>query len=84
MLPGDPGFNEILATPPPSWRQVASNLSGEFAFIVRANTGLLEPVSYDDLDEYIEGGEYDERLEVIDDDDLEYDLEEEEELLLYC
>lgn len=71
ILPGDPEFNEILATPPPNWGQVAARLSGEFAFVARADSGILEPVSMRELDDYIEGGEYDMRLEQLDDEDLQ-------------
>lgn len=71
ILPGDPEFDEILATPPPNWREVAANLSGEFAFAARAGSGILEPVSMRELDDYIEGGEYDDRLAELDDEDFE-------------
>lgn len=62
ILPGDPEFSATLATPPPNWRQVAANLSGEYAFVARTGSGLLEPVSFRELDEYLDGGEYDERM----------------------
>jgi hypothetical protein len=65
ILPGDPEFNLTLATPPPNWRQVAEQLSGEYAFVARAGSGMLEPVSFRELDEYLDGGEYDDRLEEI-------------------
>lgn len=65
ILPGDPEFNATLATPPPNWRQVAASLSGEYAFVARTGSGLLEPVSFRELDEYLEGGEYDERMDEI-------------------
>lgn len=71
ILPGDPEFSETLATPPPNWREIAARLSGEFAFVARSQSGILEPVSLSELDEYIEGGEYDERLEELGEDDLE-------------
>jgi hypothetical protein len=65
ILPGDPEFNLTLATPPPNWRQVAERLSGEYAFVARAGSGMLEPVSFGELDEYLDGGEYDERMSEI-------------------
>lgn len=77
ILPGDPEFDLTLATPPPHWQQEAARLGGEFAFIVRADSGLLEPCSFAELDEYLEGGEYDERLTFIgDDDDEEFSLDD--------
>ncbi|MCU0525163.1 MAG: hypothetical protein MUF72_10090 [Elainella sp. Prado103] len=74
ILPGDPEFNLALATPPPNWQQEAARWGGEFAFIVRAESGLLEPCSFAELDEYLEGGEYDERLATIDDDEEAFDF----------
>jgi len=71
ILPGDPEFSETLATPPPNWREVAARLSGEFAFVAKADSGILQPVSMRELDDYIEGGEYDERLEQLGDEDFE-------------
>lgn len=67
ILPGDPEFDVTLATPPPNWRTVAAQ-SSNFAFVVRAGSELLEPVSMADLEDYLEGGEYDERLGEIGDD----------------
>lgn len=66
LLPGDPEFDRALATPPPNWRQFAAN-QPSFAFVARAGSGILEPVSMADLEDYIEGGEYDERLDEIED-----------------
>lgn len=61
ILPGDPDFDATLAIPPPTWRAVASR-SPQFAFVARAGSGLLEPVTMAELEDYLEGGEYDERL----------------------
>lgn len=63
ILPGDPLFQATLdwATPP-DWRAVAAQHGGDLAFVVRADTGLMEPVSLPELDEYLEGGEYEMRL----------------------
>jgi len=59
LLPGDPGFKEILATPPPT-------AGADVAFVVRpGGNGLIEGVSLDALDDYLQSGEYDERLEEI-------------------
>lgn len=70
ILPGDPGFYETLGNLPPNWGQVAANTSGDFSLIARAGTGILEAVSTQEVEEYLWGGEYDERLlEMGDDDD---------------
>lgn len=74
ILPGDPDFDSTLALPPPNWRRFAES-TPDFAFVARAGSGLLEPVSMADLDEYLEGGEYDDRLEEIGEaDELEFDF----------
>ena len=61
MTPSNPQFDWILNTsPPPGWKNsVNSDFQG--FFIVRADTGLMEPAWGAELDEYIEGGELDER-----------------------
>jgi hypothetical protein len=56
LLPGQPGFNEILATPPP-------DPGREFNYIVRpGSSGVAEIASEAELTEYLNSGEYDERL----------------------
>lgn len=61
LLPGDPEFERTLGTvlPPAAPGQV---------FIVRAGSSILEPATPDEVDEYLLGGEYDERLEELGDD----------------
>lgn len=61
MLPGDPGFEETLMTPRPDWRTVANCDGDSYAFVV-GEDGLARPVTSSELEEYMEGGEYDERL----------------------
>ncbi|MBD2090979.1 hypothetical protein H6F67_14075 [Microcoleus sp. FACHB-1515] len=75
LLPGDPEFNRVLATPPPNWRHFAQS-TPDFAFVARAGSGILEPVSIADLEDYLEGGEYDDRLEEIGEgeDELDFDF----------
>lgn len=58
LLPQDPSFYEILATPPPSKGQGAN-------FVCRAGSDVAEEVNEEELDEYLEGGEYDQRLQDI-------------------
>jgi hypothetical protein len=71
LLPGDPEFEKTLGqTLPPDWRVKAEQLSGDFGLIAHAETGLLEAVSFAELDEYVYGGEYDIRLSEIETDDF--------------
>jgi hypothetical protein len=63
ILPGDPEFDRTLASPPPNWRQLQAKYSGEMAFVARSGSGILEPVSRRELDDYLEGGEYAQRLQ---------------------
>lgn len=66
ILPGDPEFYATLGTTlPPS--------PPGSAYIVRAGSLLLEPATQEEIDEYLLGGEYDERLS-------EMEPEEDEEL----
>jgi hypothetical protein len=73
ILPGHPFFDDYLySTLPPNWRDYAYR-NPDFAFVVRPNgSGLLEAVNEEELDDYLESGEYDERLTEIKDDDLIY------------
>lgn len=67
MLPTDEGFTEILHSSLP----IGSSLSD--CFVVRADSGVLEAVNATEMSEYAFGGEYDERLSLMgDDDDLEF------------
>ena len=62
ILPGDPEFDLTLGTSLPlDWNQHSS----EFAFVARAGSGILETVSMDELEDYLYGGEYDDRLQEI-------------------
>ena len=58
LLPSDPGFYEILATPPPTKGQGVN-------FVCRSGQDVAEEVSEGELTEYLEGGEYDQRLQDI-------------------
>lgn len=64
-LPGDPGFEETLLTPRPDWQQVAARDGDTYAYVV-GEDGLARPVTSSELEEYLEGGEYLERLIQID------------------
>jgi hypothetical protein len=64
ILPGDPLFDATLGMVLPP-----SPLSTEVCFVARAGSGILEPVTAAQAREYLLGGEYDERLAEIDDED---------------
>lgn len=71
IYPGDPEFDYYLgATLPPDWQQSPLVESGSHAFVARSGSGLLEPVTQQELDDYMYGGEYEERLEQLGDDEL--------------
>lgn len=56
LLPGMPGFQETLASPPPDPGQ-------DYAYVVRPGAaGVPECVTEDGLNEYLKGGEYEARL----------------------
>jgi hypothetical protein len=62
MTPDSPFFYPILqSNPPPGWRSsIASEHSG--VFVCDSQTGMLRTASEGELDEYLEGGEYDEAV----------------------
>lgn len=64
ILPGDPEFHFTLGTvtPPAAPDQV---------FIVRSGSLIMEPATPEEVDEYLQSGEYDQRLVEMDDDDSE-------------
>lgn len=53
MVPSDPGFYQILHNPHLSSQKAAF-------WLVRADTGLLEPATLEEVNEYLQGGEYSE------------------------
>lgn len=54
-----------MLTPRPDWQQVAERDGDTYAFVV-GEDGLARPVTSWELDEYLEGGEYQQRLMQID------------------
>lgn len=67
ILPGTLEYDQTLAQFPPNWRSVAWQSCGEYAHIVRPNSGgLIETVTVEEAEEYYFSGEYDERLAQID------------------
>lgn len=79
ILPGDPEFNLTLGCQlPPDWQEVAYH-HPDFAFIARASDGgILTAVPWSEAEEYLDGGEYLQRLLESEDEDLleEFYLEE--------
>lgn len=63
ILPGMPDFDETIAHIMPfDWRNIADKYN-DFQFIARSGSGLLEAVSNNQATEYLYGGEYDQRLQ---------------------
>jgi len=63
ILPGDPEYYLTLGgNLPPGWDQVRAQTNGSFALVARAGSGLLEAVPWDEVEEFLEGGEYDQRM----------------------
>lgn len=70
ILPGADEFDETLAmTLPPNWQQMAEKLGGDYGFVADSQTGMLRIENSLGIREYVNGGEYDERLLSIDDND---------------
>ena len=72
ILPGNPLFDITLLTPRPDWREKANADGDTYAFVFDADSGLTRPVTNQELEEYLYGGEYDERLAQIENDLDEY------------
>ncbi|BAZ50506.1 hypothetical protein NIES4103_31220 [Nostoc sp. NIES-4103] len=63
ILPGHPFFEDYLYSAfPPGWRNFAYH-NPDFCFVARSGTGILEAVTHTEMQEYIEGGEYDQWLD---------------------
>ena len=72
ILPNNPLYAMTLdGSLPPSWERKASDLGHFPNFVADSQTGLLRPASRQELDEYLHGGEYYERLDNMD----EYEIE---------
>lgn len=70
ILPGSFEFEETLAMSlPTGWQQSAYGNHGEYGFVVDSSSGLLRTANFTEMEEYLEGGEYDERLLQIGNDD---------------
>lgn len=62
MTPEDPEFSQWLGIPPPTWQAEIESRAGECVLVTDAESGLLRPASWRETDEYLYGGEYDERM----------------------
>jgi hypothetical protein len=69
LLPGDPLYEFTLSNPPPLSPMEIDN--GEIYFVADAHSGILRSVSWPQLQEYLNGGEYEDRLKAIGDDGME-------------
>ncbi len=71
ILPGDPEFDVTLSMMLPPNSEAASHQAGcQVIFAAEAGSGILRPLAGKELEEYLYGGEYDERMEEIGDWDL--------------
>lgn len=67
ILPGDPEYDFTLSTVvSPDWQILADQWNGDYGFVVDPETGLMRVEDSKGITEYLYGGEYDERLEQID------------------
>ncbi len=62
ILPGSPEYEMTLGMLPLGWQHDAHRFSGNYAFVADSETGLLRTVDGRGFQEYLLGGEYDERL----------------------
>jgi hypothetical protein len=69
MLPDHPLFNLILATPPPDYNQKLYSCGEPVNFAMDAEKGIFRCVDPFELEEYLEGGEYDEINEDLEEED---------------
>lgn len=67
ILPGDPEYDFTLSTViPPDWQISADQWNGDYGFVVDSETGLMRVEDSKGITEYLHSGEYDERLDQID------------------
>lgn len=68
ILPGDPEFDWTLSTTlPPGWLDVAEAIGEQVAFVCSPGSGVMRPATPEELTEYLWGGEYDERMQDLED-----------------
>lgn len=59
MLPQDPNFQDWLSLPPPIY-------TGKNALVADHQSGILREATEQEFLEYIHGGEFDERMAILD------------------
>lgn len=70
ILPGDSLFDETLALAKrPDWHDIAIRDGDTYAMVAEPGSGLMRPVTKEELREYLNSGEYDERLKEIGEDE---------------
>jgi hypothetical protein len=70
LMPHEKGFQETLG-----WN-IPYGCPPESNFIVRADgSGILEPATYKETQDYLNGGEYDQRMSEIEDDTQIIDID---------
>ncbi|MBD1925760.1 hypothetical protein H6F74_05615 [Trichocoleus sp. FACHB-90] len=68
VYPGDPDFESVLGSILPfDWREEAWKSCGDYCFVADSESGLLRTATPAETREYLEGGEYEERLASIGD-----------------
>ncbi|MGJ3253823.1 MAG: hypothetical protein ACFE0J_22220 [Elainellaceae cyanobacterium] len=66
LTPDDPEFAAAASSLLPQfWGNKLSHCHGDVVWCVRSDSGLIEPLSHAETLEYLEGGEYEERLSQI-------------------
>lgn len=63
ILPGHPWYDTTLShNVPPGWKEESIDSCNGQNFIFKVDSGLMVPASETQLTEYLQGGEYEERL----------------------
>lgn len=63
ILPGDPLFYETLTLAKrPDWKDVAAKDQGIAFCAMPGEAGLLTPLSWEETQEYLDGGAWEERM----------------------
>ena len=74
ILPGDEEYELTIGSIMPfDWKYQAYKNFGEFTFVADSQSGLLRTANKKETDEYLYGGEYEERMLSIDDEQEYYD-----------
>ncbi len=63
ILPGHPDFVPTLESAPFFWREMQRDKCTTISYVVDFESGILRPMSSDDLEEYIYGGALEEVIQ---------------------